>query len=100
MSCYNYLHCRGNTKVSYYILLRENQKYYIISRSSKLSENIFLAAFVMMKLQQQWDALSQANKMFLNGNAIADEASRLTFINFEPNHFSHISTKGRSIGRN
>ena len=31
VSCYKYLHCRGKTKVSYYILLREKQKrsYYI-----------------------------------------------------------------------
>ena len=34
MSCYK-IHCRGKTKVSYYILLREKQKY-ITSRSSKL----------------------------------------------------------------
>ena len=37
VSCYKYLHCRGKTKVSYYILLREKQKYHITSRSSKLS---------------------------------------------------------------
>ena len=28
---------RGKTKVSYYIILRETQKYHITSRSSKLS---------------------------------------------------------------
>ena len=37
VSCYKYLHCRGKTKVSYYIILREKQKYHITSRSSKLS---------------------------------------------------------------
>ena len=37
VSCYKYLHCRGKTKVSYYILLREKQKYHITSRSSKRS---------------------------------------------------------------
>ena len=37
VSCYKYLHFRGKTKVSYYILLREKQKYHITSRSSKLS---------------------------------------------------------------
>ena len=37
VSCYKYLHFRGKSKVSYYILLREKQKYHITSRSSKLS---------------------------------------------------------------
>ena len=36
VSCYKYLHCRGKTKVSYYILLRAKQKYHITSHSSKL----------------------------------------------------------------
>ena len=33
VSCYKYLHWRGKTKVSYYILLREKQKYRITSHS-------------------------------------------------------------------
>ena len=48
VSCYKYLHCRVKTKVSYYILLQEKQKYHITSRSSKLSWKRFLAAFVIL----------------------------------------------------
>ena len=48
VSYYKYLHCRGKTKVSYYILLREKQKYHITSRSSKLSLKRFLSAFVIL----------------------------------------------------
>ena len=55
----NCLHCRGKTEVSYYIIFREKQKYHITLCSSKLS----------------WDA----NKMFLNGNAIADELLNIQF---------------------
>ena len=39
---------RGKTKVSYYIILREKQKYHITSRSSKLSCYRFLAAIVIL----------------------------------------------------
>ena len=51
--CYKSLHCRGKTKVWYYILLREEIKvsYHVLPNSPI---NVFLVAFVMPKLQQQW----------------------------------------------
>ena len=39
---------RGKTKVSYYIRLWQKQKYHITSRSSKLSWDRFLVAFVIL----------------------------------------------------
>ena len=59
VSCYKYLHSRAKTTVSYYIILRENKSiilHHIIILHHVLPnspENVLLAAFVMLKLQQQ-----------------------------------------------
>ena len=105
VSCYKSLHCRGKTKVSYYILLRKKNKSIILHHILPNSpENVFLATFVMLKLQQQcsncqtkYRTISSeggehtfhmafirnvslhATKMFSNGNAIADELPNIQF---------------------
>ena len=100
VSCYKYLHCRGKTKVSYYILLRENKSIILHHVLPNSPENVFLAAYVMLKLLQQhrncqtkrteqfpseggeqtFPMVSlHANKMFLNGNAIANELPNIHF---------------------
>ena len=44
MSCYKCLHCKGKTKVSYYIILREKQKYHITFFCEK-NKSIILHSF-------------------------------------------------------
>ena len=49
---YNTFNEQQKCHVTNIYTVEEKQKYHITSCSSKLSENVFVAAFVMMKLQQ------------------------------------------------